>query len=60
MKLFAFGTWNEEEMCYDFAGHIIAQNKHLAQIKAEIEFQEDDCDCWEVKVDGYKIEVKED
>ena len=34
--------------------------KHLAQIKAEIEFQEDDCDCLEVKVDGYKIEVKED
>ena len=60
MKLYAFGTWNEEEMYYDFAGHVVANSIEEAELKAKDEFVDDDIEAWEVKVKGYKIEVKED
>ena len=60
LKLFAFGLWDEEEMCYNFADFVVAKDLQEAQMKAEDLFCEEDVDAWEVQVDGYKIEIKED
>ncbi len=47
-------------MCYDFADFLVAKDLQEAQIKAEDLFCEDDVEVWEVQIDGYKIEIKED
>ena len=61
LKLWAFGTWNDEECFFDFAGNVIAESKELAEIQAKKEFPDEEIDVWEVKVQGFKIkcEIKE-
>ena len=59
LKLYAFGMW-DEEMRYDFVDFLVAKDLQEAQIKAEDLFCEDDVEVWEVQIDGYKIEIKED
>lgn len=60
MKLYAFGTWNHEEGFYDFAGHVVADTKEEADLKANNLFPDDYVDSWEVKVDGYEIKLVKD
>ena len=58
LKLWAFGTWNDEEEFFDFAGNVIAENEELAEIEAKKEFPDDEIDVWEVKVKGFKIKCE--
>ena len=60
LKLWAYGTWNDEEMYYDYAGHVIAENEELAEIEAEKEYPDDVIDVWEVKIQGFKINCEID
>lgn len=57
-KLYVLKVWNSDNGCFDFEGHICAENEELAEQIAKKEWLDEEIKVYEVKVKGYKIIVE--